>query len=143
MSHIKYKLTPKFLKLLIHQNDPLWPLSLLHRFSAFFPLKTGDSSARLSCKNCQRWAALMGCLALTFQSSCIPCQFNGIQVCWLCQPRHQLKDVLFLFAFNVLLVELTSMLWVIILHEYKSLSHKPNSKWDCVILQYAVTASLI
>ena len=31
----------KLLKLFIHQNDPLWQLSLLHRFSAFFPPKTG------------------------------------------------------------------------------------------------------
>lgn len=28
--------------MLIHQNEPLCPLSLLHRFSSFFPLKNGD-----------------------------------------------------------------------------------------------------
>ena len=32
---------------------------------------------------------------------------------------------------------------VIILQEYKSLIHKPLSTWDCVMLQYAATASLI
>ena len=42
--------------------------------------------------------------------------------------RHQLKDVLFLFVFNVPLAETTSMLLVIILHEYKSLSHKLCSR---------------
>ena len=44
LSHIKYKLnqkTQKLLKLLSHQNDFLCPLSLLHRFLAFFPPKTG------------------------------------------------------------------------------------------------------
>ena len=35
------------------------------------------------------------------------------------------------------------MLWVIILHEYKSLTHKPHSRWDYVMLQYAVIAGLI
>ena len=50
----------------------------------------------------------------------------------------QLKNVLFLFAFNVHLEEFTSMLWVIILHEYKSLTHKLRSRWDHVMLQYAV-----
>ena len=54
-----------------------------------------------------------------------------------------MKDVLFPFVFNVLLAELTSMLWVIVLHGYKSLSHKPRSKWDHLILQYAVIACLI
>ena len=73
----------------------------------------------------------------------IPHQFNGIYVHWLHQPRHQLKDVLFLFAFNVPLAEFTNMLWVIILHEYKSLIQKPHSRWDCMMLQLAVIASLI
>ena len=50
-------------------------------------------------------------------------KFSGIYVCWLCQLRHQLKDMLFLFAFDVHLAEFTSMLWVIILPEYKSLTH--------------------
>ena len=50
------------------------------------------------------------------------------------QQRHQLKDVMFSFAFNVPLVELTSMSWVIILHEYKSLTHKLHSSWDRVTL---------
>ena len=59
------------------------------------------------------------------------------------QPRNQLKNVLFLFAFNVSLAEFTSMLWVIILHEYKSLNHKQCSRWDCEMLQYAVITGLI
>ena len=36
---IKAKKTQK-LKLMIHQNDLLWSLPLLHRFSAIFPPKT-------------------------------------------------------------------------------------------------------
>ena len=35
------------------------------------------------------------------------------------------------------------LFWVIILHEYKSLTHKPRSRWDGVMLQYAVIAGLI
>ena len=35
------------------------------------------------------------------------------------------------------------MLWVIILHEHKSLIHKLHYRWDCMMLQYAVIASLI
>ena len=35
------------------------------------------------------------------------------------------------------------MLWIIILHRYKSLIHKPRSRWDRMMLQYAVIASLI
>ena len=73
----------------------------------------------------------------------IPCQFRGISVCWLRQTRHQWNIIPFLFVFNVLLAEFTSMLWVIILHGYKSLSHKLHSKWDHEILLYAVIASLI
>ena len=47
-------------------------VSLLQRFSPFFSPKAGsrqDSSAQLSFKSYQRWAALVGCLALTYQSS--------------------------------------------------------------------------
>ena len=51
--------------------------------------------------------------------------------------------MLFLFAFNVPLPDGTSMLWVIILQEYESLTHKPRSRWDRVMLQYAVIAGLI
>ena len=35
------------------------------------------------------------------------------------------------------------MFWIIILHEYKSLTHKPRFRWDHVMLQYAVIADLI
>ena len=59
------------------------------------------------------------------------------------RPRHQLKDVLFLFAFNVSLAEFTCRLWVIILHEYKSFTHKPPSIWHHVIQQYAAIAGMI
>ena len=59
---------------------------------------------------------------------------------WL---RHQLKIVLFLFLFNVPLEKLTHMVWVIILHEYKSLSQKVCSRWNVVMQHYAVIASLI
>ena len=41
------------------------------------------------------------------------------------------------------LAEFTIMLWVIILYEYKSLTYKLHYKLDCVMLQYAVIASLI
>ena len=54
-----------------------------------------------------------------------------------------MNDVLFLFAFNVPLAEFTSMLWVIILHEYKSLTNKLHSRRDCIMLQFAAIASLI
>ena len=99
-----------FLKISIHQNYSLWPLSLLYWFSAFFPPKMS--------KVARGWAALVGCLALTFSVNFIPHKLNGILVCWLCRPRHQLKDVLFLFTFNVLLAGFIWMLGVIILHEY-------------------------
>ena len=56
--------------------------------------------------------------------------------------KNQLKNVLFLFAFNVPLVEFICMLWVIILHEYRSLTHKPRSCWDRVMLQFVVIAGL-
>ena len=55
----------------------------------------------------------------------------------------QLKDVLFLFAFNVPLADFTYMLWLIILHENKSLIHKPRFRWDRVMLQYVVIAGQI
>ena len=58
------------------------------------------------------------------------------------RPRHQLKDVLFLFTFDVPLAEFKSMLWTIILHKNKSLTYKPPSRWDRVILQDAVIAGL-
>ena len=52
--------------------------------------------------------------------------------------------MLFLFVFNVPLAEFKSMFWVIIMHEYKFLTHKPlPSKLDHVMLQYTVIASLI
>ena len=35
------------------------------------------------------------------------------------------------------------MLWVFVLHECKSLSYKPRSRWDRVMLQYALTSGLI
>ena len=77
-----------------------------------------------------------------FSIKFIPHQFNGISVPWLCQLRNQLKNILFLFTFNVLLTEFTSMLWVIF-YEYKSLTHKLHSRWDCMMIQYAVIAGLI
>ena len=64
-------------------------------------------------------------------------QFNGILVHQFHRPRHQLKDMLFYYAFNVLLAEFTSM------HENKSLTHELRSRWDRVMLQYAVMAGLI
>ena len=51
--------------------------------------------------------------------------------------------ILFLFAFNVPLTRFTSIIWIIILHEYKSLTHKLRSRWYRVMLQYAVIAALI
>ena len=51
--------------------------------------------------------------------------------------------MLFPFAFNETLAEFTIMLWVIILHEYKSLTYKLHSRRDRVMLQYAMIASLI
>ena len=54
---------------MIHQIDPLWPLSLLHIFSAFFPPKIGGSSAQFLCNSYQRWATLVGCFAVIFHSS--------------------------------------------------------------------------
>ena len=57
-------------------------------------------------------------------------------------PRHQLKDVLFLFAFNVPLAEFADMLLVIILHDNKSLSHMLRSGWDRMIFQNTVKAGL-
>ena len=35
------------------------------------------------------------------------------------------------------------MFWVIIFQEYKSLTHKPRSRWNRVMLQFAVIASLV
>ena len=67
----------------------------------------------------------------------------GFKSHWLLWPTHQLKDVLFLFPFNVSLAELTGMVWVIILHEYKSFTHKSHSTWNRVMLQCAMIADLI
>ena len=53
------------------------------------------------------------------------------------------QDKLFLFVFNVPLAEFTSMLWVIILNKYKSLTHKPHSRWDCIMPWYVMIASPI
>ena len=61
----------------------------------------------------------------------------------LISPTAQLKDVLFLFAVNVPLAELTDMLWDIILREYKFLSYNPRFKLNRVTLQYTVIAGLI
>ncbi len=56
----------------------------------------------------------------------------------------QLQDVLFLFGFNIPpLADFVCILWLIILHEYKSSSHKLCFKLDCMMLQYVVIASLI
>ena len=57
MSNFKYKLNQKnakkkLLKLLIHQNDVRWLLSLLYRFSAFFSSKTGSSQILLTGRVC-------------------------------------------------------------------------------------------
>ena len=51
--------------------------------------------------------------------------------------------MLFLFVFNVPLAEFASLLWVVVLHEYESLTRKSCSKWDYAMLQHAVIASLI
>ena len=51
--------------------------------------------------------------------------------------------MLFLFTFNGPMAEFTSMLWVIILHDYKSLTHKLCSRRDCVMLLYTVIVVLI
>ena len=126
---------------MIYQNDPLWLLSLLHRFSAFFPSKTQGRLKILLCFPAR--IARGGLFYSDFSVNFIPHEFNRITICWLCLPRHQLMDMLFLFTFNVPLAVFTSMLWVIILHEFKSLSHKSHSRWDCMILQYAVIAGLI
>ena len=56
--------------------------------------------------------------------------------------RYHLKDRLFLFAFNVPLAKFISRLKVIILHEYKFLTHKPLFRWNHMILHYAVIAGL-
>ena len=115
---IQINAPPIFLKLLIHQNDPLWSLSLLHNFSAFFPLNIGEG------------------LKIVLPS--FPARVaRGEPHIWVVQLWlfGQLKDVLFLFTFNVPLAEFTSMLWAIILDEYKSLSHKPRSTWDRVMQQ--------
>ena len=47
----------------------------------------------------------MACLALTIRSS--SSHYSSVELSW---PRNQLKDVFFLFAFKVSLVEYTSML---------------------------------
>ena len=121
----------------------MWPslaaitaLQILSILSTRDWMLTEDSSAQFSCKSCPRWTTLLCCLALTFWSSSSHTSSLGFKS--TLYTRHQLKDMLFLFAFNVLLTEFTSMLWVIILYKYKSLIHKLHSKWNCVMLPYAV-----
>ena len=46
-------------------------------------------------------------------------------------------------VFHVRLAEFTSMLWVIILYEYKSLTYKLRFRRNHMILRYAVIADLI
>ena len=127
---------------MIHLNDPLLPQSLHHRYLVFFPQKTGSRQKIVLSSFPARWATLVGCVAETYWSSSSH-QFNGIWVHWLCWLRHQFKDRLFLFTYNVPLAEFTSMIWVIILHEYKFLTYKPCSRCDCMMLQYAERADLI
>ena len=137
----------KFLNFLIHQNEPLWPLSLFHRFSIFFPPKTEsrheDCFAPLSSKICQRWAAHVACLAQTFRSSSSynssmgfkssDCASQDINWTIWC------SSLLLMYSRQSLQVNFE----VIILYEYKSLSHKSHSRWGCVMLQYTVRAGLI
>ena len=73
----------------------------------------------------------------------IPHQFTGIKVHIFHRPRHLLLNLQFLFPFTVPKAEFTFMLLVIILYEYKSLSHKSRFCCDRGILQYAVMGSLI
>ena len=51
--------------------------------------------------------------------------------------------MLFLFVFNELLAEFISMIWIIIFHEYKSLTYKQDSRMDRMMLLYAMIAFLI
>ena len=44
---------------------------------------------------------------------------------------------------NVALTEFTSVLWVTILHQYRSLTHKLRSRWNRVLLQYVIVVDLI
>ena len=66
-------------------------------------------------------------------------QFNGIWDHWLLRTRLKLKNVLFLF----LLAKSSCILQIIILHKYKSLTHKKRYRLDSVILQYTLIVGLI
>ena len=86
----------------------------------------------------------MDCLAQTFRSGSSQTSsigYNSADCSPL--PIHKLKNVLFFFAFNAPLVEFISIFWVNIFHENKSLTQKPLSRWDHVMLQYAMIAGLI
>ena len=91
---------------------------------------TEDSAAQFSCTIYQRWSAFVACLALTFRSSSSRISSTGF--------KSADCAVMFLFAFNVDLAGFTSMIRVIILHEYESLTNMPRSRWDRVMLLYTV-----
>ena len=63
---------------MIHQNDPLCPQSLFHRFFVFFPSKTEDSSIQLSCKSYRRWGALVSLFSSDFLVKFIQQWLNSI-----------------------------------------------------------------
>ena len=118
---------------MIHQNDPLWPLSLLHRFSTFFQPKTGGRLKIILLSFSARVATVVSCLAVTYWSSSSQTSSMGFK-----STDCTNKDIIWrtCFAYNVPLVEFTSMVWVIILHEYKSFIYKQCSRWDHLMLRY-------
>ena len=143
LNHIKYKLCQKIKNFLNFWFIKMTLFGCYHCFtnSWYFFQKKLEVDWKWFCpvflQELPEVNHTCGLFSSDFLVKFIPHQFNGIYVCWLHQPRHQLNDVLFHFAFNVPLVEFTSMLRVIILHEHKPLSYKTCSRWDQVMLQYA------
>ena len=118
------------------------PLSLFQRLSAFFPEKTRGRlkiflhsfPAKVARGELHLWVVKLWLFS----------KVHPTLVQWdLSRPQHQLKNLLFIFAFNVPLAEFTRMFWVIILHEYKSLSNKPRCRCNHMMLQYAMIAGMI
>ena len=97
---------------------------MLHGYSAIFPLMTRDRLKIVLPSFPARFARgkLLMWLVLTFQwGLSLLIALTKISVGGRAVPLY----------FNVFLAEFTSIFWVIILHEYKSLNYKSRSRWDC------------
>ena len=114
-----------------------WLLSLFHSFSAFF-LERLD----IDNKSCQKWATLVGSLALTFYSSSFDTSSMGFKITSLniCQ-RTRFSSLILMYHLQNFLVCIGSL-------SYMSTNHWPTSPvlndiaWCCSMLWKPVWLNL-